>query len=177
QGVDRARGGARARLSGTSRRLDLRGERAGPTALSTDLRAPPWLSEAVQGFARRLDRPGRRLPGGSNRADLGHEARDRQRAPAARHAQALALRLGDRRARFPPRGPDVRPAADLRQAGPRGRDGLAPGPLRAPRPPLVRLLRSAPDRPAHVPRDGRPPGPAVLPRLRVDLLLPEHPDG
>ena len=39
-------------------------------------------------------------------------------------------------------------------------------------PPLVRLLRPPPDRPADEPRDGRPAGRPLLPRLRPDLLLP-----
>ena len=75
---------------------------------------------------------------------------------------------------FVARGADGRPPPDLRPPGAGGRDGHAPGPLLAPRAPLVRLLRPPPDRAADVARDGRPAGRPLLPRLRPDLLLPER---
>ena len=63
-------------------------------------------------------------------------------------------------------------APDLRPAGARRRVRPARRALLAARPPVVRLLRPAPDRPADVARDDRPPVGPLLPRLRADLLLP-----
>src|SRR5439155_6777201 len=116
-------------------------------------------------------------PGGPDRGDLGDEARDRQRARAPRRAQALVVRLGNRRARADPRDPDGRTATDLGPPGARGRDGHAAGPVLPPGQTLIRVLRPAPDGTADVTGDGRPAGCPLLPRLRPDLLLPEHPDG
>ena len=87
------------------------------------------------------------------------------------HELALPDRLDPRR-RAAAGGADARPQVHLRQAGARGRVGHARRALRAPAPPLVRVLRPAPDRAADVARDRRPADDPVLPRLRADLLRP-----
>ena len=152
-----------------------------------EVSAVPYRSTFVRllGFLKpyrarphRLDRPRRRLAGRADRARLGDRPRrDRQGARAPRLAPALGLGRRDRRARRRARGADGGPPPHLGPAGARRRDGHAQRPLRASRPPLVRLLRPPPDRPADVARLRRPPGRALLPRLRAHLLLPERAHG
>src|SRR5581483_10030202 len=104
-------------------------------------------------------------------------AGDRRRAHPPRHAPAVGRRPHDRRSRRRPRPHDGGAATPLGQAGARRRDGPAQRDVRAPRPPLVRLLRPPPDRAADVARDRRSAGRALLSRLRPHLLLPERPHG
>src|SRR5207244_3696617 len=134
------------------------------------VRAASFVPPPIQARPRHLDRSRDRLAGVSDRPDPGHgEERDRPGADEPRHAAALALRRGDRRPRLRLGGAHERPQAHLRQAGPRRRDGPAPGPLLALRAPLLRLLRPSSDRAVDVPRNGRPAGCPLLPRLRTDL--------
>ena len=158
-----------------SRRLDF--ESARSPATSHDLPPPARLPAAVQVVAGRLVAARDRLAAGGDRHHVPHPRGD-QRAAGGRHARRP---VADRRARPRHRphevGADAGAAADRRQAGARRRVRHAQRALREARPPVVRLLRPQPDRPAHVTRDGRPAGGPLLPRLRADLLLPAHRHG
>src|SRR2546427_5644497 len=86
----------------------------------------------------------------ADRGHLGDEEHHRRSASSARLAQALALRLVNRRSGDRAGGSDVRAQTDLREAGARRRDGPAAGSVRAPRATVVRVLRPPPDGAADV---------------------------